>query len=62
MPHPPRTGDRLPTVSRLSINQLVAPSDETPVGGAKDSGAGREGGVDGLPCCMVGKNVSRLRT
>jgi acyl-CoA reductase-like NAD-dependent aldehyde dehydrogenase len=42
------------------INHLVASSAETPFGGVKDSGIGREGGVEGLQCYTVVKNVSYL--
>jgi succinate-semialdehyde dehydrogenase/glutarate-semialdehyde dehydrogenase len=31
---------------------------ETPFGGVKDSGYGREGGIEGLYCYTVAKNVS----
>lgn len=47
-------------VGNLSINHLVASSAETPFGGVKDSGIGREGGVEGLLCYTVVKNVSHL--
>ena len=42
----------------LSINNLVASIAETPFGGIKDSGYGREGGTEGLTHYMVVKNVS----
>jgi hypothetical protein len=42
----------------LSINHFVASVAETPFGGAKDSGYGREGGTEGLACYTVAKNVS----
>ena len=42
----------------LSINHLVASIAETPFGGVKDSGYGREGGTEGLACYTVVKNVS----
>jgi succinate-semialdehyde dehydrogenase/glutarate-semialdehyde dehydrogenase len=45
-------------VGNLSINHYVASSAETPFGGVKDSGFGREGGVEGLQCYTVVKNVS----
>lgn len=46
----------------LSINHYVASLAETPFGGVKDSGYGREGGVEGLHCYTAVKNVShRLR-
>ena len=44
-------------VGNLSINHFVA---ETPFGGVKDSGFGREGGTEGLQCYTVVKNVSHL--
>ena len=37
-------------VGNLSINHLVASIAETPFGGVKDSGFGREGGIEGLQC------------
>jgi succinate-semialdehyde dehydrogenase/glutarate-semialdehyde dehydrogenase len=60
-----RNADRLADgveVGNLSINHLVASSAETPFGGVKDSGIGREGGVEGLLCYTVVKNVSHLTT
>ena len=45
-------------VGNLSINHFVASSAETPFGGVKESGYGREGGVEGLQCYTVVKNVS----
>lgn len=47
-------------VGNLSINHFVASSAETPFGGVKDSGYGREGGTEGLQCYTVVKNVSHL--
>ena len=47
-------------VGNLSINHFVASAAETPFGGVKDSGIGREGGVEGLHCYTVVKNVSHL--
>jgi succinate-semialdehyde dehydrogenase / glutarate-semialdehyde dehydrogenase len=44
----------------LSINHFVASIAETPFGGVKDSGYGREGGTEGLECYTVVKNVSHL--
>jgi succinate-semialdehyde dehydrogenase / glutarate-semialdehyde dehydrogenase len=58
-----RNADRLAEsveVDNLSINHFVASSAETPFGGVKDSGFGREGGVEGLQCYTVVKNVSHL--
>jgi succinate-semialdehyde dehydrogenase/glutarate-semialdehyde dehydrogenase len=45
-------------VGNLSINHFVASVAETPFGGVKDSGYGREGGTEGLQCYTVTKNVS----
>jgi succinate-semialdehyde dehydrogenase/glutarate-semialdehyde dehydrogenase len=42
----------------LAINHLTASFAETPFGGVKDSGYGREGGVEGLDCYTVTKLVS----
>jgi succinate-semialdehyde dehydrogenase/glutarate-semialdehyde dehydrogenase len=47
-------------VGNLSINHLVASVAETPFGGVKDSGFGREGGNEGLACYTVTKTVSHL--
>jgi succinate-semialdehyde dehydrogenase / glutarate-semialdehyde dehydrogenase len=47
-------------VGNLSINHFVASSAETPFGGVKDSGYGREGGSEGLTHYTVVKNVSHL--
>jgi succinate-semialdehyde dehydrogenase/glutarate-semialdehyde dehydrogenase len=47
-------------VGNLSINNLVASLAETPFGGVKDSGYGREGGTEGLSHYTVVKNVSHL--
>jgi succinate-semialdehyde dehydrogenase/glutarate-semialdehyde dehydrogenase len=58
-----RNADRLAEgveVGNLSINHFVASSAETPFGGVKDSGFGREGGVEGLQYYTVVKNVSHL--
>lgn len=44
----------------LSINHFVASVAETPFGGVKDSGHGREGGIEGLQCYTTVKNVSHL--
>jgi succinate-semialdehyde dehydrogenase/glutarate-semialdehyde dehydrogenase len=55
--------DRLATeveAGNLSINHLTASIAETPFGGVKDSGLGREGGTEGLDCYTVVKNVSHL--
>jgi succinate-semialdehyde dehydrogenase / glutarate-semialdehyde dehydrogenase len=56
-----RNADRLASeveVGNLSINHFVASVAETPFGGVKDSGYGREGGTEGLQCYTVAKNVS----
>jgi acyl-CoA reductase-like NAD-dependent aldehyde dehydrogenase len=45
-------------VGNLAINHFVASVAETPFGGVKDSGYGREGGTEGLQCYTVAKNVS----
>ncbi len=42
----------------LSINHFVASLPETPFGGVKDSGYGREGGMEGVQSYTVVKNVS----
>ena len=42
----------------LSINHFVASLAETPFGGVKDSGYGREGGVEGLEAYTTVKSVS----
>ncbi|MBT1154076.1 NAD-dependent succinate-semialdehyde dehydrogenase [Aminobacter anthyllidis] len=42
----------------VSINTLEASVAETPFGGVKESGFGREGGVEGILHYMVAKNVS----
>ena len=47
-------------VGNLSINHYVASIAETLFGGVKDSGYGREGGVEGLTHYTVVKNVSHL--
>lgn len=46
----------------LSINTLEASVAETPFGGVKDSGLGREGGAEGLANYTVIKNVSHSMT
>lgn len=42
----------------LAINHLTASFAETPFGGVKDSGYGREGGTEGLLCYTTAKLVS----
>ena len=49
--------DRVET-GNLSINTLEASLPETPFGGVKSSGYGREGGAEGLNHYTVVKNVS----
>ena len=44
-------------VGNLSINTLEASMPETPFGGVKSSGHGREGGTEGLENYMTIKNV-----
>ncbi|WP_108838929.1 NAD-dependent succinate-semialdehyde dehydrogenase [Tateyamaria sp. Alg231-49] len=44
-------------VGNLSINTLEASMPETPFGGVKSSGTGREGGTEGLENYMTVKNV-----
>lgn len=46
----------------LSINTLEASVAETPFGGVKESGRGREGGAEGLSNYTVVKNVSHRMT
>ena len=46
----------------LSFNTLEASLPETPFGGVKSSGYGREGGTEGLDNYMVVKNVSHSMT
>jgi succinate-semialdehyde dehydrogenase/glutarate-semialdehyde dehydrogenase len=56
-----RNADRLADgieAGNLSINHFVASLAETPFGGVKESGYGREGGTEGLACYTVTKNVS----
>jgi succinate-semialdehyde dehydrogenase/glutarate-semialdehyde dehydrogenase len=59
--HDARHVDRLTDAiecGNLSINTLEASVAETPFGGVKESGHGREGGAEGLHQYMVVKNVS----
>jgi succinate-semialdehyde dehydrogenase / glutarate-semialdehyde dehydrogenase len=58
-----RNADRLAEdleAGNLSINNLVASIAETPFGGVKESGYGREGGSEGLSYYTIVKNVSHL--
>lgn len=60
-----RNADRMAEgieAGNLSINHFVASIAETPFGGVKESGYGREGGTEGLACYTVTKNVSHLMT
>jgi succinate-semialdehyde dehydrogenase/glutarate-semialdehyde dehydrogenase len=59
--HSARNADRLAEeieAGNLSINTLEASVAETPFGGVKESGYGREGGSEGLSHYMIVKNVS----
>jgi succinate-semialdehyde dehydrogenase/glutarate-semialdehyde dehydrogenase len=61
--HSARNVDRLSDeieVGNLSINHYVASLAETPFGGVKESGYGREGGLEGLQGYTIVKNVSHL--
>jgi succinate-semialdehyde dehydrogenase/glutarate-semialdehyde dehydrogenase len=63
--HSARNADRLAEgveTGNLSINHFVASIAETPFGGVKESGYGREGGTEGLEGYTVVKNVSHLTT
>lgn len=63
--HSARTADRLAEgieAGNFSINTLEASVAETPFGGVKDSGYGREGGIEGLSHYTIVKNVSHLVT
>jgi succinate-semialdehyde dehydrogenase/glutarate-semialdehyde dehydrogenase len=42
----------------LAINHYTASTAETPFGGVKDSGFGREGGIEGVQAFTVLKSVS----
>ncbi|MGE0239218.1 MAG: NAD-dependent succinate-semialdehyde dehydrogenase, partial [Parvibaculaceae bacterium] len=60
-----RTADALAEgieAGNLSINTLEASVAETPFGGVKESGYGREGGAEGLTNYMIVKNVSHRMT
>jgi succinate-semialdehyde dehydrogenase / glutarate-semialdehyde dehydrogenase len=59
--HSARNADRLAEgieAGNFSINTLEASVAETPFGGVKDSGYGREGGAEGLTHYTVVKNIS----
>jgi succinate-semialdehyde dehydrogenase/glutarate-semialdehyde dehydrogenase len=55
--HAHRLGTEL-EVGNLAINHLVSAVSETPFGGIKDSGYGREGGTEGLECYTHAKSIS----
>lgn len=57
--HAWRLGDAL-EVGNLAINHLVSAVSETPFGGVKESGYGREGGTEGLECYTHVKSISHL--
>ena len=44
----------------VSINTLEASRAETPFGGVKESGLGREGGAEGILHYTIVKNISHL--
>lgn len=59
--HSARNADRIATevdVGNIAINHFVASIAEVPFGGVKDSGYGREGGVEGLESYTTVRNVS----
>jgi succinate-semialdehyde dehydrogenase/glutarate-semialdehyde dehydrogenase len=59
--HSARNADRLAEgveAGNVSINTLEASVAETPFGGVKESGFGREGGAEGLSHYTIVKNVS----
>ncbi|PWK76105.1 NAD-dependent succinate-semialdehyde dehydrogenase [Aminobacter sp. AP02] len=63
--HNARTADQLAEgieAGNFSINTLEASVPETPFGGVKESGYGREGGLEGLAQYTVIKNVSHRMT
>jgi succinate-semialdehyde dehydrogenase/glutarate-semialdehyde dehydrogenase len=63
--HSARNADHLTEgieAGNLSINTLEASVAETPFGGVKESGFGREGGVEGLIPYMIVKNISHRLT
>ncbi len=56
-----RNADRLAEgieCGNLAINHFTASTAETPFGGVKDSGYGREGGTEGLQCYTIAKLIS----
>jgi len=56
-----RLGEEL-EVGNLAINHLVSAVSETPFGGVKESGYGREGGTEGLECYTHVKSISHRIT
>lgn len=52
-----RLGEEL-ELGNLAINHLTAAVSETPFGGVKESGYGREGGIEGLACYTQVKSIS----
>ncbi|TDF62638.1 NAD-dependent succinate-semialdehyde dehydrogenase [Cupriavidus sp. L7L] len=56
-----RLGDEL-ELGNLAINHLTSAVSETPFGGMKESGYGREGGTEGLECYTNVKSISHLMT
>src|SRR3546814_19923013 len=49
-------------VGNLSINHFTGSIAEAPFGGVKDSGFGREGGIEGLYNYTVVKSIAHLAT
>ncbi len=47
-------------LGNLAINHFVSAVSETPFGGVKESGYGREGGTEGLECYTHAKSISHL--
>lgn len=54
-----RLGEEL-ELGNLAINHLTSAVSETPFGGVKESGYGREGGIEGLECYTQVKSISHL--
>lgn len=52
-----RLGEEL-ELGNLAINHLISAVSETPFGGVKESGYGREGGIEGLDCYTQVKSIS----
>jgi len=51
-------GDQI-EAGMVGINRFEISAAETPFGGVKDSGDGREGGIEGLEAYLVTKTVSQ---